>query len=86
MNERSIKRLLLTLVMAIIVIMIAKFLMIKAATNLGNAANEKKQSAASQQAPAPATDTPVSEANDLQAASAIPEAGLAASSVEATAQ
>ncbi len=57
MDERKIKRLLITLVAAIAVIMVAKFMMIKAATSLGNAANERKRSVAAQQAPAPIPDT-----------------------------
>ncbi len=74
MDERKIKRLLITLAMAVAVIMVSKFLMIKAATNLGKAAQEKKRPAAVQQGPAPVTETlpPLS-----------PESG--ASSVEDTA-
>ncbi len=57
MDERKIKRLLITLAMAVAIIMVSKFLMIKAATNLGNAAQEKKRSATVQQGPTAVTET-----------------------------
>ncbi len=42
MDERAIKRLLFTLVMAVVAIMIAKYLLVKAATNVGQAADRTR--------------------------------------------
>ncbi len=69
MDERKIKRLLITLAIAVVIIMVSKFLMIKAATNLGKAAQEKKRPAAMQQGPAPVTETlpPVSSESGASA-------------------
>jgi hypothetical protein len=80
MDERQIKRLLITLGVAIVAIMISKSLMLKTATNLGNASAEKKRSVATQATSAPDAAEPISS----QAVSATEPAEVAASSVEAT--
>ncbi len=76
MDERKIKRLLITLAVAITVIMVAKFMMMKAATSLGNAAKERKRSVAAQRAPAP-----ISDASPVP----LPESGAAAPPEDVTA-
>jgi hypothetical protein len=81
MDERKIKRLLISLAMAIVVILIAKSLMLKAASNLGAAA-EKKRSAAIQQVPASAPET--TESLELLPASEVVQTETAASAAEAT--
>ncbi len=78
MDERAIKRLLLTLVMAVVAIMIAKYLLVKAATNVGQAADRKRavaaQSAPTATAPEPAV-LPLETSSDIpDAASASPHA------------
>ncbi len=80
MDESKIKRLLITLAVAIVIIMVAKSLMLKAATHLGNAATEKKRSVATQAASAPDAAEPVAP----QAVSSTEQTEVAASSVEAT--
>ena len=85
MDERKIKRLLVMLVMAIIVIMFFKYLLTRAVTNLGNAAMAKKHAVAVQHAPAPASDIQEVGTPDISAASAAEDSGTAASSVESTA-
>jgi hypothetical protein len=81
MDERKIKRLLISLGVAIVLILIAKSLMIEAATNLGAAA-EKKRSAAVQQVPASAPE--IAEPIEILPASDVPQTEVAASAVEAT--
>jgi hypothetical protein len=84
MDERKIKRLIVILVMAIAVIMLFKFLLTKAVTNLGNAAMQKKH-AAVLQTTKPATDVPTNSVSGVEAASSIEDAGvMALSAVPAT--
>ena len=78
MDEPKIKRLLITLAVAIVIIMVAKSLMLKAATHLGNAATEKKRSVAMQPAPAPEATEPLAP----QAVGATGQTETAASAVE----
>lgn len=80
MDERKIKRLLITLGVAIVAIMIAKSLMLRAATNLGNAAAEKKRSVAIQPASAPDAAEPIAP----QATSSTEQTEVPASSVDAS--
>ena len=82
MDERAIKRLLITLGVAIVIIMVAKYMLTKAVTNVGKVAMEKKQ-AAVQQAPTPPADVPASELIGTNAASAVIDTGSAASAAEA---
>ena len=51
MDERKLIRLAVILLVAIAVIIMAKYLLTKAVTNLGNAALEKKRAAVMQQVP-----------------------------------
>jgi hypothetical protein len=84
MDERTIKRLLITVGVAIAIILIAKFMLTKAITHVGQATLEKKQAAAAQQASAPAAEPAVVDVPDSVAASAVSENPAAASSVETT--
>lgn len=86
MDERKIKRLLVMLVMAIIIIMIAKYLLTTAVTNLGNAALEKQRAGVVQPTRPPSTDAPSAIEPEPPAASAVVDEGTAASAVEPTAQ
>ena len=52
MDERKLKRLAVMLLAAIVVIMIAKYLLTQTITSLGAAAREKKRAIAERQAPA----------------------------------
>ncbi len=83
MDERKIKRLLITLAMAVAIIMVSKFLMIKAATNLGKAAQEKKRPGAVQQGPAPVTAT-LPLISPESGASTVEETAAVSSSVDTT--
>ena len=83
MDEHTIKRLVKIILVSIIVIVLAKYFLTKAYTNLNKASAEKQQDAEKQQ-PTPATDTTLSDV--------VPEAlttteviDVAASSVEVTA-
>ncbi len=83
MDERKIKRLLISLAVAIALIMVAKHYMLEAAATLGNAAAEKKRAAVVQTAPvsAPEAAAPV----EIQPASEVAQSEVvAASAVEAT--
>ncbi len=77
MDERKIKRLLISLAVAIALILVAKHFMLEAATTLGNAAAEKKRAAATQtplaSAPEPVEVLPASEVaqSEVVAASAV---------------
>ncbi|BCK86276.1 hypothetical protein MIZ01_0030 [Sideroxyarcus emersonii] len=52
MDERKIKRLAVMLLVAIVVIMIAKYLLTQTITSLGTASREKKRAVAERQVPA----------------------------------
>ncbi len=82
MDERKIKRLVILLAMAIIVIFIAKFLLTKAVTNLGNAASTKKPPVVVQPVPEPASEVPFVEPLSEAPASAVEDASAPASAVE----
>ncbi len=56
MDERKLKRLAIITLTAIVLIMIAKYLLTEAVTTLGNAAQEKKRAAAMQAASAPVAE------------------------------
>lgn len=53
MDERKIKRLAVMLLVAMVIIMLAKYLLTQTITSLGTASREKKRAVAEQQAPAP---------------------------------
>lgn len=86
MDERKIKRLLVMLVMAIVIIMLAKYLLTKAVTNLGNAAREKKRGAFVQREPAPPADAASVVVPESPAAGTVGDEGSAASAVEPAGQ
>jgi hypothetical protein len=84
MDERQIKRLLITLGVAIIIIMLAKYMLTKTYTNLNKVVVEKEKSTTIQQAPKPAHElqeverVPVTSSSSVEEAdSAIPKAGAA---------
>ena len=83
MDEHAIKRLMKIILVSIVIVVLAKYFLTKAYTNLNNAAVEKQQAAAEQQ-PTPSTDTELSDVvpETLTASEVI---DVAASSVEGTA-
>ena len=85
MDERKLKRLAILTLLAIVVIMIAKYLLTQAVTNLGNATLEKKHAAAVQQVPEPASEPGATEAaREPVPASAVEGTSEVASAVSAT--
>jgi hypothetical protein len=85
MDERKLKRLAVILLVAIIAIIIAKYLLTRAVTNVGNAALEKKRATAVQQAPEPASEPLATEpAPEPVPASAVEAVSEVASAVPAT--
>ena len=77
MDERKLKRLAVILLLAIVAIIIAKYMLTRAVTNVGNATLEKKRATAVQQVPEPASEP--------LAAEVMPEP-VAASAVEAASE
>lgn len=88
MDERAIKRLLVTLAVAIAIIMVAKFMLTKAYTytRLNKAAAEKKLAAARQVASPPAVSPPPVALPEAAPAIAEPVTVPAASAVAGTVQ
>ena len=82
MDERRIKRLVVMLIMAIVIIMLAKYMLTKAVTNVGNAVMEKKRAAAVQEAPVPLSEPVVTDAEPATASAV--EASEMTSAVPAT--
>ena len=82
MDERAIKRIVITLLVAIAIIMLAKFMLTKTYTNLNKAADVKKQSAIQQQTP-----TPSDEATTIEMPVTVSSVeDISASAVESTAR
>ncbi|OIR10403.1 hypothetical protein GALL_77150 [mine drainage metagenome] len=81
MNERRLIRLALILLVAIAVVIVAKYLLTEAVTNLGNAALEKKRAAVMQRAPEAARAVETEPLPEPVPASAIEVASDVASAV-----
>ena len=82
MDERAIKRIVITLLVAIAIIMLAKFMLTKTYTNLNKAADVKKQSVIQQQTP-----TPSDEATTIEMPVTVSSVeDISASAVESTAR
>ena len=82
MDERAIKRIVITLLVAIAIIMLAKFMLTKTYTNLNKAADVTKQSVIQQQTP-----TPSDEATTIEMPVNVSSVeDISASAVESTAR
>jgi hypothetical protein len=86
MDERSVKRLLITLVAAIAIIMLAKFMLTNTVTRLNQAAANKKLIAARPQTSLATVAAPAVILPESAPAIAIIDAAHAASAVQSAAQ
>ncbi len=81
MNERRLIRLVLILLVVIAVIIMAKYLLTEAVTNLGNAALEKKRTAVMQRGPEAARPVAIESSPEPVPASAVEVTSDVASAV-----